>query len=531
MKEKRVRIYDTTLRDGNQGERINFSAEEKLRIALRLDELGFAYIEGGWPGSNPKDMRFFELAKAAPFRQAKLAAFGSTRRPRIRPSRCRNIQTLLKAGTPVVTIFGKSWDLHLHEILNVPLAENLLMIRESVEYLKARGKEVVYDAEHFFDGFKDSPEYACRTIETALSAGADWIVLCDTNGGALPDEIAAITEEVLSLIPAERTGIHTHNDGDLAAANTLTAVRLGVRMVQGTVNGLGERCGNADLISVTANLQLKMGFRCLPEFSLRQLTALSNFVSETANVKPLRSRPFVGRSAFAHKGGVHVSAVIKNSAAYEHIAPECVGNERRVLVSDLAGKSNIDYKARELGIPLGDDPRISRKIVREIKKMENEGYSFDAADGSLSLRIKKITGAFKEPFRLECFQVLNSKTGERAPLSQAMVKVSVGDEHELTAAEGNGPVNALDHALRKALAKFYPQIREMHLVDFKVRTLEGSEGTAAKVRVLLDSRDDRDIWSTVGVSTNIIEASWHALVDSIQYKLSKDRMNRNKQAR
>ena len=531
MKNASVMIYDTTLRDGNQGDRINFSAEEKLRIALRLDELGFSYIEGGWPGSNPKDMHFFELAKSATFRHAKLTAFGSTRKPRIRPAKCRNIQALMKAGTGTVAIFGKSWDLHLHEILNIPLSENLLMIRESVEYLKARGKEVVYDAEHFFDGYRSDPEYALKTVEAALSAGADWVVLCDTNGGSLPHEIAGIAGDALSLIPAVQAGIHVHNDGDLAVANTLEAVRLGVRMVQGTINGLGERCGNADLISVVANLQLKMGVRCLPDTSLRQLTTLSNFVSETANVKPLRSRPFVGRSAFAHKGGVHVSAIIKNSAAYEHIAPERVGNERRVLVSDLAGKSNIDYKARELGIPLGEDPRISRKIVREIKKMENRGYSFDAADGSLSLLVKKITGAFKEPFRLECFQVLNSKTGGGTALSQAMVKVSVGEEQEVTAAEGNGPVNALDHALRKALTKFYPQISEMHLVDFKVRTLEGSEGTAAKVRVLLDSQDDRDIWSTVGVSTNIIEASWHALVDSIQYKLSKDKLNRNKQVR
>ncbi|MBM4271244.1 MAG: citramalate synthase [Deltaproteobacteria bacterium] len=522
-----VLLYDTTLRDGTQGEQINFSAEEKLRIAQRLDEMGFHYIEGGWPGSNPKDVRFFELAKGVSFRNSRLAAFGSTRKPHTDAGLCHNIATLLEAQTPVVTIFGKTWDLHLSEILNVSLDENLAMIRDSVSYLKLKGKEVIFDAEHFFDGYKNNPEYARDVIDAALSAGADVVVLCDTNGGTLPHEIGAIIGEVSSSVSPHLLGIHAHNDCGLAVANSLAAVVGGVKMAHGTINGYGERCGNADLISLVANLQLKMNKKCLPESSIRQLTNFSHYVSDVANIPPLNSRPFVGRSAFAHKGGVHVNAISKNPAAYEHIAPVLIGNHQRVLVSDLSGKSNIEYKAKELGIDLSRHVSASRNIVKKIKVMEDQGYQFDAADGSLSVLMKKATGEFREPFVLESFQVINAKTGENPPVSQATIKIKVGGEVELTAAEGNGPVNALDNALRKALTKFYPQINEMHLVDFKVRILEGSEGTAAKVRVLLDSRDEHEIWSTVGVSTNIIEASWQALVDSIQYKLSKDRVNKN----
>lgn len=522
-----VLLYDTTLRDGTQGERVNFSAEEKLRIARRLDELGFHYIEGGWPGSNPKDMRFFELGKQATFKHARLTAFGSTRRPNIRVEDCANIQTLLAAETPAVTIFGKSWDLHVTEILTIPLEENLAMIRESVAYLKANGKEVIYDAEHFFDGYKKNRPYALSTVEEARAAGADFIVLCDTNGGTLPHEVAAIVDEIQKILPDTPLGIHVHNDGDLAVANSITAVHAGVAMVQGTINGYGERCGNADLIPIIANLQLKMNRRCLPDASIRQLTNLSHYISDVANIPPQTSKPFVGRSAFTHKGGVHVSAILKNPVAYEHIEPELVGNERRVLVSDLSGKSNIEYKARELGIDLGREDAVSTLIVQKIKVLEDEGYQFDAADGSLSLLMKKITGEFKEPFVLERFNVINTKTENNPSLTQATIKICVGNDEELTAAEGNGPVNALDHALRKALVKFYPEICEVHLVDFKVRTLEGAEGTAAKVRVLLDSMDDEEVWSTIGVSTNVIEASWHALVDSIQYKLCKDKLNKH----
>jgi len=529
MTKNKVWIYDTTLRDGTQGEQTNFSAEEKLRIAQRLDDVHFHYIEGGWPGSNPKDMRFFEMAKNVSFKNARLTAFGSTRRPHTRTESCPNLKALIKAGTPAAAIVGKSWDLHVTEILKTDLNENLAMIADSIEYLKSMGKEVLFDAEHFFDGYKNNARYTTRVVKTALAAGADFIVLCDTNGGSLSHEICTIVKKISAHIPLEKMAIHAHNDGGLAVANSISAIQKGVVMVQGTINGYGERCGNADLITLIANLQLKLGKKCLPPDSIRQLTNLSHYISDVANIPPLNSRPFVGRSAFAHKGGVHVSAVVKNSVAYEHIEPELVGNHRRVLVSDLAGKSNVEYKAKELGIDLAKDDALSKKIVHEVKLMEDRGFQFDAADGSLSLLIKKTIGEFIEPFNLETFSVITSRTEHNPCLSQATIKISVGGEEELTAAEGNGPVNALDHALRKALTKFYPQIGDMHLVDFKVRTLEGSEGTAAGVRVLLDSTDGEDVWSTIGVSENIIEASWQALVDSIEYKLSKDRVN-HKQA-
>lgn len=521
MKKWDVLIYDTTLRDGTQGEQINFSAEEKLRIAQRLDDVGFQYIEGGWPGSNPKDMRFFEMARGVNFKNARLAAFGSTRKAGLSVEDCPNIQALLKADTHVVTIFGKTWDFHVTEILGISLEENLSIIYESVNYLKSQGKEVIYDAEHFFDGYKNNPEYALKTIQSAFSAGADMIVPCDTNGGTLPWEVEESIKSIISLVPPDQLGIHAHNDCGLAVANSLSAVALGVRMVQGTVNGYGERCGNADLISIIGNVDIKMDKRCLPESSIPYLTNLSRFVSDVANVPPVNSRPFVGRSAFAHKGGVHVAAILKNPVAYEHTDPAIVGNQRRVVVSDLSGKSNIEYKAKEFGIYLEKDNNISKKIVREIKKMEDQGYQFDAADGSLALLIKKAIGKFEEPFTLESFRVIDEKIKDKSYHSQATIKVSVGNEHEITAAEGNGPVHALDNALRKVLLKFYPQINDVHLVDFKVRILEGSEGTAAKVRVLLESRDKDEIWNTIGVSTNVIEASWQALVDSMQYKLSK----------
>jgi 2-isopropylmalate synthase len=527
METADVLIYDTTLRDGTQGEQINFSAEEKLRIAQRLDEMGFHYIEGGWPSSNPKDMRFFEMAKKVRFKNARLTAFSSTRRVDLHSENCPNLNALLEAETTTVTIFGKTWDLHATEILGVSLEENEAMIWDSIRYMKSKGKEVVYDAEHFFDGFKNNGRYAVKTIKTALSAGADFIVLCDTNGGTMTNELSEIIDEVITIVPPDRLGIHVHNDCALAVANSIAAARAGVKMIQGTINGFGERCGNADLIPIIANLQVKLGMKCLPEESVRHLTNLSNFVSEVANVPILHSRPFVGKSAFAHKGGVHVSAIIKNATAYEHIKPERVGNEQRVLVSDLSGKSNIEYKARELGVDLGLDENMSRRIVQKIKEMEDKGYQFDAADGSLALLMKKATGEFEEPFTLECFHVITSQMSTNPAMSQATIKITVGGEVEITAAEGNGPINALDCALRKALTTFYPEINDMHLVDFRVRILEGSNGTGAMVRVLLDSRDETDFWSTIGVSSNVIEASWHALVDSIQYKLSKDRLNKN----
>jgi len=527
MKKWDVLIYDTTLRDGTQGEQISFSAEEKLRIAQRLDDMGFQYIEGGWPGSNPKDMRFFEMARDVKFENARLAAFGSTRRPNLSVEECPNIQALLEADTPVVTIFGKTWDFHVTEILGVSLEENLSIINESVSYLKSKGKEVIYDAEHFFDGYKSNSEYALKTLRTAFSAGADFIVPCDTNGGTLPWEVEESVKEVRSFVPPDQLGIHAHNDCGLAVANSLSAVVLGVKMVQGTVNGYGERCGNADLISIIGNVDVKMKKRCLPESSIQYLTNLSRYVSDVSNVPPVNTRPFVGRSAFAHKGGIHVNAVLKNPMAYEHTEPELVGNQRRVVVSDLSGRSNIEYKAKEFGIYLEKDNSVSKKIVQEIKKMEDQGYQFDAADGSLALLIKKAIGQFEEPFTLESFRVIDEKTKNDPSHAQATIKISVGKEYEITAAEGNGPINAIDNALRKALRKFYPQIDEMHLVDFKVRIIEGSEGTAAKVRALLESRDEDEVWTTIGVSANVIEASWQALVDSFQYKLSKDNLNKN----
>jgi 2-isopropylmalate synthase len=520
MKEQ-VLIYDTTLRDGTQGEQISFSAEEKLRIAQKLAELGIHYIEGGWPGSNPKDMRFFQMAKEARLKTAGLTAFGSTRRPNVLPEKDPNLEALLQAETRTVTIFGKSWDLHVTEILGVPLEENLAMIFDSVKHLKSRGKEVIFDAEHFFDGYTANPQYTLKTIQAAISGEADVIVLCDTNGGTMVSDLREIVEAISKSFPDIPLGVHAHNDCGLAVANSLAAVEAGAKMVQGTINGYGERCGNADLISVIANLQLKIGRKCLNESKIRHLTEVSRYVSDIANIPPLNERPFAGSSAFAHKGGIHVSAILKKPIAYEHIDPRAVGNKRRVLVSDLSGKGNIKYKAKEMGLALGDNGYDSQKIVKEIKRMEDQGYQFEAAEGSLELLMKKTTGQFREPFSLVSLRVINEKNRDGQSISQATIKICVGEEEEITAAEGNGPVNAIDNALRKALSKFYPKIKEMRLVDFKVRVLEGSGGTAARVRVLIESRDGKDIWNTVGVSENIIEASWQALVDSIYFKLSK----------
>ena len=515
-------IYYTTLRDGTQGEQVNLSAEDKLRIARKLDEFGIQHVEGGWPGSNPKDARFFEMARKTSFHNTKITAFGSTRRAQIRPEHDENIKALLKTEVEAVTIFGKSWDLHASKILGVSLDENRAMIEDSVAYLKKQGREVIYDAEHFFDGYKRNPAYALATLKAAMNGGADVIVLCDTNGGSMPQEIQAIMKDVTPDITVP-VGIHAHNDCGLALANSLMAVQSGATMVQGTINGYGERCGNVDLIAVMGNLQLKMGYQCTAPESRKQLTELSRFVSEVANVPPLNQRPFVGKSAFAHKGGVHVSAILKDPTAYEHIDPEQVGNRRRVLVSDLSGKGNIDYKAREMDIRLGGNGHDSQKIVQEIKKLEDQGYEYEAAEGSLELLIKKATGQFEEPFSLESFRVTTEKNRTGSSASHATIKISVGDDYEITAAEGDGPVNALDNALRKALSKFFPSINDMALVDFKVRVIDGSDATAAKVRVQIESRDASEIWSTIGVSENIIEASWQALVDSVQYKLSREK--------
>ncbi len=522
---KKIMLYDTTLRDGTQGEQVSLSAEDKLKVAQRLDEIGIVYIEGGWPGSNPKDARFFKMAKSASFKNAKLTAFGSTRRFGSAPENDPSIRAILDAETPAVAVFGKTWDLHATEILGVTLDQNLEMIEDTMRYLKKEGREIIYDAEHFFDGYKNNPEYALKTLDAAVAGGADMIVLCDTNGGTLTHELKEIMDKILPGVSMP-VGIHVHDDCGLSVANSIQAVMCGAEMVQGTINGYGERCGNVDLLAVMGNLQLKMGYECIPPENLVHLTELSRFISEVANVPPVNQRPFVGKSAFAHKGGVHVSAILKNSKAYEHIDPETVGNRRRVLVSDLSGKSNIEYKTKEMDIKLGGGISDSIKVVNVVKSLEDKGYQFEAAEGSLELLIKKVTGQFKEPFMLESLRVTIEKDGENDSTSQATIKISVGDEKEITAAEGDGPVNALDNALRKALNGFFPEISEMKLVDFKVRVIEGTDGTGAKVMVRIESRDSNEIWSTVGVSENIIEASWQALADSVQYKLLKEQKKR-----
>ena len=517
-----VLLYDTTLRDGTQGENISFSADEKILIAQRLDDVGIHYIEGGWPGSNPRDMAFFKLARRTSFSHARLVAFGATCRPDTPADKDPNLAALLESDTPTVAIFGKSWDLHVEQIMDTSLSENLRMITDSVTLLKAAGREVIYDAEHFFDGYAANPDYALKTLRAAADAGADVLVLCDTNGGTLPHDIDAAVTTVVSAAPC-RVGIHTHNDSALAVANTISAVRAGATMVHGTVNGYGERCGNADLTAIIPILALKMRIPCIRPENLKKLKKLSRFVSETANQVPLNSRPFVGESAFAHKGGIHVNAVMKTALAYEHMDPALVGNRRRVLVSDLAGKSNIAYKARELGVELDANGSDSRKIVSEIKQLEEKGYSFDVADGSFKILVQKFTEQFQPLFDLESFRVSIEKDKDQPCTAHATIKISVGGRREITAAEGLGPVSALDNALRKALGQFYPDLDAMRLVDFKVRVIDGREGTAARVRVMIESRDHEDIWSTIGVSEDIIEASWMALADSFQYKLEKDK--------
>lgn len=519
---QRIQIFDTTLRDGTQGEKISFSADDKLRIAKRLDEFGVHYIEGGWPGSNPKDMAFFEKAKSHKFRNAKIVAFGSTCRAGTAPDQDANLRALIQAETPAVSVFGKSWILHVTEALKITPDENLNIISGSVQYLKQHGKEVIYDAEHFFDGYKDNPEYAIRTLLAAEAAGADVLVLCDTNGGTLTHEISAIIGEVKNHVQAP-LGIHPHNDGDLAVANTLAAIQAGVVHVQGTINGYGERCGNANLCSVIPNLQLKMGYSCVPEDQIKNLSTLSRFVSELANISTDNKQPFVGRSAFAHKGGIHVSAVIRNEQTYEHIKPELVGNNRRVLVSDLSGKSNVSYKADELGFEFDKNSKESAEIVQTLKKLENEGYQFEAAEASFELLVKKLTKNAPDFFNLEGFRVIMERDANGESRSEATIRVRVNDQIEHSAAEGNGPVHALDAALRKALCEFYPEIASMHLRDYKVRVLNEKNGTGANVRVLIDSAKDGIRWGTVGVSKNIIDASWQALSEGLTYFL----MNQN----
>ena len=516
----KIELFDTTMRDGTQGEGINLSVEDKLRIAQQLDEFGIDIVECGWPGSNPRDEEFFQRIKRINLRKTQICAFGSTARYPDKVKSDSNLNALLGAETSVVSIFGKTWKFHSRLGLGLEDGENEELIYRSIQFLKDNGRQVVFDAEHFFDGYKDDPEFAITMLKAAEEAGADTLALCDTNGGSLPVEIATILKEVKKHVDSP-LGIHAHNDCELAIANSLTAIQHGAVHVQGTVNGVGERAGNANLCSIIPNLLLKMELKTRQKLDLKRLGSLSHFVSEVMNLIPNHKAPFVGKSVFAHKGGIHVSAVMKESSMYEHIDPESVGSKRRVLVSDLSGQSNIRYKAREMGIDLNGDKNLVKKIVQHVKSLEYEGYQFDGAEASFELMLRSETGEFS-PF----FTVLDSRVyvhyGENGHTSaEAVLKVGVDDEIEHTAADGVGPVNALDNALRKALLRFYPEIENVQLVDYKVRVLDEKQGTKSKVRVLVECKDEETSWSTVGVSENIIEASWQALRDSLNYKLFK----------
>jgi 2-isopropylmalate synthase len=508
------------LRDGSQGEGVNFSLQDKLLITGRLDDLGVDYIEGGYPLSNPKDAAYFREVRDLDLAHARVAAFGMTRRRDVAAEDDVGMKALVASGAPVVTIVGKSWDLHVREILGVSTDENLRMIADSVAFCAANVDEVVYDAEHFFDGYRRNPDYALRTVQEAAAAGARWIVLCDTNGGALPEQVAeAVAAVVRSLgVPV---GIHTHNDGDLAVANTLAAVRHGATQVQGTINGIGERCGNVDLCAAIANLALKYpGYEVLAPGKLVHLTEVSRYVYETANMNFRSGQPFVGTSAFAHKGGMHVHAVRKTAASYEHIDPAAVGNERRVLVSELSGKSNIAEKLGEHG--LDQDPALLAKVLDRVQDLENEGYQFEAAEASFVLLVERLAGRYRPWFERLTYRVSVAGRSGGEPVTEATVKLRVGDSVEHAVSEGDGPVNALDGAVRKALDRHFPRLHEMHLVDYKVRVINARAGTAARVRVVIESRDAEAVWGTVGVSENVIEASWLALVDAFEHKLTKD---------
>lgn len=515
-------LYDTTLRDGAQMKGISFSVEDKIRIARKLDEFGIHYIEGGWPASNPKDLAFFKRMKEEPFQNSKLVAFGSTRRANRKPEEDTNLIMLVQMDTPTITIFGKSWDFHVKEILRVSLEENLRMIEESVRFLKSFGKEVIFDAEHFFDGYKSDPAYALECLEAAEAGGADWLCLADTNGGCLPSEVKEITAKVKERVKVP-LGIHAHNDSETGVANTIAAIEAGATQVQGTINGYGERCGNANLCSIIPILVLKMGIEVVPKEKLKHLVELSRFVAEVANVVPASNMPFVGESAFAHKGGVHVDAIMKNPRSYEHIDPEAVGNERRILVSELSGSSTIVYKTRSLHLDLTKDSPQTRLILEKLTELENQGYHFEGAEASFELLVKKLTGGYRKLFDLLGLRVIVEKMQNGEFITEASLKLKVNDTIAHTVAEGDGPVHALDNALRKALQQFYPELEKIRLTDFKVRVISGQEGTAAKVRVLVESFDGEEVWSTIGVSTNIIEASWQALVESIEYRLLKEK--------
>jgi 2-isopropylmalate synthase len=520
----KVFLYDTTLRDGAQGEGISYSVMDKIRIAQELDRLGIHYIEGGWPGSNPKDMEFYLKMARLHLKNAQLVAFGSTRRPNTRAGEDNNLKALIKSEANIVAIFGKTWELHITDVLKTTLDENLNMIKDTVAFLVSRGFIVFYDAEHFFDAYNANEDYSLKCLLTAYKAGAKAVVLCDTNGGTITSRISEVIKEIRPKIKIW-LGIHCHNDCDLAVANSLAAVEAGVDMVQGTINGYGERCGNADLIPIIANLKLKLRINCIGDNKLKELTKVSHFVSEISNMKQRNDQPYTGSSSFAHKGGVHINAVMKNPKTYEHIDPLLVGNRRRILVSELAGKTGVLIRAKELELDLTKEDPQTKKILKLIQKLEHQGYHFEAAEASFELLMKKALKKYSKFFELEGFRVVVEKQSDKKITSEAIIKVKVKGTREHTAADGDGPVNALDNALRKALRDFYPTLSKMHLSDFKVRVLDEKAGTAARVRVLIQSQDEKDTWSTIGVSENIIEASWQALVDSVEYKLLKDKIS------
>lgn len=512
-----IQVYDTTLRDGTQREGISLSLDDKLKIARKLDEFGVHYIEGGWPGSNPKDVEFFRRAPSLGLKTAKVTAFGSTRRKDSDPAGDPNLQALIDANTPVVTLVGKSWDLHVYDVLETTPDENLAMIGDSVAFCKAQGKEVIYDAEHFFDGYRANPEYAVATVRAAARGGADCVVLCDTNGGSLPWEVETIVRDVAAALGETPLGIHTHDDSGCGVANTLAAVRAGAIQVQGTINGYGGRVANANLCSIIPDLQLKMNHDCVPAANLARLTELSRYVAELANLAHDDHLPYVGASAFAHKGGIHVAAMLKNAHSYQHIDPVLVGNQQRSVVSELSGRGNIVDKARQFN--LDTESLDIRGVLQQIKHMEAQGFTFEGAEASVELMLRRTHPAYVPPFEILDYKAMVLQRRRRGLSAEATVKVRVGPQHLHTVAEGNGPVNALDAALRKALVNVYPQLGSVSLVDYKVRILDGENATAATTRVLIDSKCGTRRWSTVGASSNIIEASWQALTDSMEYAL------------
>jgi 2-isopropylmalate synthase len=527
--KRKIELYDTTLRDGAQREGISLTLEDKLKIVKRLDDFGIDYIEAGWPGSNPKDERFFEQAKDIKLNFSKLVAFGSTRKPNIIAKNDKNVISLLNANTDVITIFGKSWDLHVKDALKTTLEENLNMVSETISYLNSKGKSVFFDAEHFFDGFKNNKEYALAVLKRAKEAKAKRIVLADTNGGTLPDEIKNIIREVKSYLGKNvALGIHCHNDSELAVANSIAAVEEGVVQVQGTINGFGERAGNANLCSLIPILQLKMNIPLFDEEKLKALTPLSRFIDEIANITPNDHQPFVGKSVFAHKGGVHVSAVLTNPKTYEHINPELIGNKRRVVISELSGTSNIIFKAKEMGIDLNKNRPETRKILSIIKDLENQGYQFEAAEASFEILLWKGLCTREDLFDLIYWKTTVEYNERLKELyAEAVIKLIVDGKISHSVGDGNGPVNAMDKALRAALSNHFPDLEKIHLSDYRVRVLGGSSGTGAGVRVLIDHTDSLETWTTLGVSSNIIEASYRALVDGIEYGLKKEKIRKD----